>query len=323
LKDVLGVVGAGEEGGHEGGQVTSGKGSESGPDIEAAMLAAEDDEDIAAMRGAKEEIAKELDEFDEDAALESGDPDLLAAPAPAEAADGSLSLSLSLTSSGSKEAKPSQLMEVDGDEAEGNARRKLLEQEESDERDMEREFATWQAKIGPDFSALENALKPIERYALRYRTEVDPYYSLFFISDQLKLEALQSESQGDEWDVEEIEKEKEEEEFRALNEGELIATNMSSGDVAELRKEFVAERRRRKREMHRRRVTGAGWVLYVEHGVPFWYNTDTGEASYRTPQIIAEQERYKAALERRFNAMPAKIMVTILSFLSPWPDRMR
>ena len=34
----------------------------------------------------------------------------------------------------------------------------------TEEKDMEAEFASWQAKLGPDFSALESALKPVERY---------------------------------------------------------------------------------------------------------------------------------------------------------------
>ena len=29
---------------------------------------------------------------------------------------------------------------------------------------MEAEFASWQAKVGPDFTALESALKPVERH---------------------------------------------------------------------------------------------------------------------------------------------------------------
>lgn len=29
---------------------------------------------------------------------------------------------------------------------------------------MEAEFASWQAKVGPDFRALESALKPVERW---------------------------------------------------------------------------------------------------------------------------------------------------------------
>jgi hypothetical protein len=38
----------------------------------------------------------------------------------------------------------------------------------TEEKDMEAEFASWQAKLGPDFSALESALKPVERYSPIY-----------------------------------------------------------------------------------------------------------------------------------------------------------
>lgn len=64
-------------------------------------------------------------------------------------------------------------------------------------------------------------------------------------------------------------------------------------------------------------------ALAQENGVPYWYNTDTGEASFRTPKIIAEQEKFATALERGYNAMPSKIMINILSYLHPLPDRLR
>ena len=63
--------------------------------------------------------------------------------------------------------------------------------------------------------------------------------------------------------------------------------------------------------------------LVQENGVPYWYNSDTGEASFRTPTIIAEQEKFATALERGYNALPSKVMLHILSFLRPLPDRIR
>ena len=57
--------------------------------------------------------------------------------------------------------------------------------------------------------------------------------------------------------------------------------------------------------------------------MPYWYNSDTGEASYRTPKIIAEQEKFATALERGYNAMPSNVMLHILTYLRPLPDRIR
>jgi len=170
-----------------------------GMDIEAAMIAAEDEEDIVAMKVAKDEIAKEMDEFDEDAPVDISE-DIVALVDKGD----------STSSKFNKHSTSSNIIEDEA--AEGALVVNTVEQEANDERDMEREFANWQASVGPDFRALENALKPIERYALKYRTEVDPYYSLFYISEQMKLDALKNEvGESGEWDVEEIEKEKEEE----------------------------------------------------------------------------------------------------------------
>ena len=188
-------------------------------DVEAAMLAAEDEDDVAAMRVTKEEMAKELDEFDEDAPIEQLDeggggehhpPDQSRAAAKAARKAPPPPPPPPSSSSGLLEGDGPQLcppgatgLEVEDADADQDAR---------DERDMEREFASWQEKVGPDFRALQSALKPVERYALRFRTDCDPYYSLFYISEQARLDAMREEALvSDQWDVEEIERDKEEE----------------------------------------------------------------------------------------------------------------
>ena len=87
--------------------------------------------------------------------------------------------------------------------------------EDRELKDLEAEFASWQEKVGPDFKALEASLRGIERFALRLHTEVEPYYSIFYLTEQQRLEGLgleaqASSAQGEEWDVDRIEKEKEE-----------------------------------------------------------------------------------------------------------------
>ena len=70
-------------------------------------------------------------------------------------------------------------------------------------------------------------------------------------------------------------------------------------------------------------MTGGAWSLLLSDGVPYWYNSDTGEVRYNTPEIIAEQERLQWARQRGYNAMPLNIMVHIFSYLLPFPERMR
>lgn len=61
----------------------------------------------------------------------------------------------------------------------------------------------FQNKVGPDVSALEASLAPIERYALRVRTEVDPHHSLYFLTETQRREEV--EAAGGDLDIDEIE----------------------------------------------------------------------------------------------------------------------
>lgn len=52
-------------------------------------------------------------------------------------------------------------------------------------------------------SALESSLAPIERYALRVRTDVDPYYSLYYRTEAQRREEI--EAAGGDLDVDALE----------------------------------------------------------------------------------------------------------------------
>jgi hypothetical protein len=274
-------------------------------EIEAAMLAAEDEEDISAMKAVTLEVTKDLDEFDESAPVEV-DPD---------EGDESASASTAAVGKNKKTTAPPPPMVAAGDE-----------QAAVDEKDLENEFASWQASVGPDYQALEGALKPIERFAVRIRTEVDPYYSIFYITEQARLDALMlsdaSES-NEEWDVEVIERMKEEEEQRALEEGELLAAHVTRSDVQRLRTWYQREKAKRCAARLLRSMDGSAWSTVIDGGLHFWYNSDTGEYSYSTPSIILEREMLESTRQRGYSALPIKVMICIFSYLVPCPDRYR
>jgi len=255
-------------------------------DVEAAMAAVEDEEDVTAMKGAKAEAAEEAAEFDESSNVP-------------------------------------QLPE-DADEKESSA---LVSQKSvNKEDDMEEEFASWQASVGAkDFGALEAALKPVERYALNFRTVIDPYYSLHYLSEQQRLDEMQADEASQGWDIETIEKEKEEEEYRALADGELLAVNLTRRELSRVKSLYLQEKSKRRKARKLRQLTGEGWVHYIDDltGTPFWYNEDTGEASYGQPDIIKQREVLKAAMERKYNAFPLPLILKVLSYLDPYPDRVR
>jgi len=265
-------------------------------EIEAAMLAAEDEEDISAMKAVTLEATKDLDEFDESAPVEV-EPD--------EADE---------TTSTAVDKKAIAHLGAD-------------DQAAVDEKDLENEFASWQASLGPDYQALEGALKPIERFAVRIRTEVDPYYSIFYITEQARLDALMlsnaSSESNEEWDVEVIERMKEEEEQRALEEGELLAAHVTRSDVRRLRTWYLREKSKRTAARLLRAMDGSAWSTVIDNGLHFWYNNDTGEYSYSTPSIILEREMLESTRQRGYCALPIKVMLCIFSYLLPYPDRYR
>lgn len=276
-------------------------------EMEAAMQAAEDDDDILAMKSTKAEIEKEGAEFDENAPVTNEDDD---GPDDEPNVE-SDSISVANTNINSTTA-------TNNNNATTNAK--------DDEKELEAEFASWQAKIGPDYKSLESTLKPIEKYAIHVHTDIEPFYSMYFLNEQQRLEAMAAEEKelNEQWDIDAIEKEKEEDEYRALAEGELLATNISSRrEVSRLKYWFLRERSMRMRDRRRRIMTGESWAVYVDAitSFPFWYNNDTGEASYSKPKVIEEKEIYETALSNGFSHLPKKALIRVFEMLCPAPDR--
>lgn len=108
-----------------------------------------------------------------------------------------------------------------------------VDREKDEKEDVDIEFAKWQANIGPlaDINALKSALRPIERFAFQFHTDIEPFYSIYYIQEQQRLLSLGITSlteadsliEVEEWDIERIEREREEDEYKALAEGILAS----------------------------------------------------------------------------------------------------
>lgn len=272
--------------------------------IEAAMAAAEDEEDVTAMRGAKAELKKDEEEFDDTAAT---------VPGPSAEQRDTDDIDMEIDGAEEPPLNDHQVTTTASSSVHMSTEEALIEAE----------FDNWQKKVGNDFSAIENALKPIERFAYRFNTIVEPYYSLHYILDQQRMKELSSESaispEEEEWNVLEIEKQKEEEEINALEGGELIWAPMSIMDIKKLKRWYIRERANRKREARRRLLTGEAWAEIVDPvtQLPFWYNEDTGDASYGPPPIVIEQRKVERARQRGFIALPENILQKIMTMLNP------
>lgn len=263
--------------------------------IEKTMTSLEDADDVNALRGARQEAADELQEFDETIEYKKD----------SDAED-------------DEEAKAEQATESSAKNGNGT------EDPKNDEKELEKEFAAWQDKVGMDATAIEASLSPVERYGLRFHEVVDPYYSIFAVLEyRRKIEAL--EEKDDEIDIDEIEREKALEEMRAFDEGDLLCSNPKPEDLNRQRNLYRREKARLGGSKKRRKLTGENWQSRADAVTQnlFWYNIDTGEALWDKPKVLLEMEAYELAQQNMWAAMPTKPLVHIMSFLLPFPDRMR
>lgn len=270
--------------------------------IETTMALLEDEDDVLAMRGAQKEAVEELEEFDETIQLkEDGDE---------------------------HEGHDS---EDDGDEENkkiDKKRRKKVEDKvepATDEKDeeLEKEFAAWQSKVGIDKASIDASLNPVERYALRFREFIDPFYSMWCLSEQQEMK--EAEKMEEELDIEAIEVAKAEQERRAIEDGDLLATRPQPEDLPRQRQLYFREKSRLRANKKRRKLTGENWIIKVDGRtkLPFWYNDATGEAVWDKPKVLIELDAEGVAHNEHWNAMLVKPLIMVMEYLVPFPDRMQ
>lgn len=269
--------------------------------MEKAMTSLEDADDVQALRGAQKEAADELQEFDENAEIKKG----------------SDSEDNGDDENNDKKVRVGKVAEKGKKVVEGNTR-------ENEEEELEKEFAAWQDQIGLDAGAIEATLSPTERYGLKFREVIDPYVSIFAVQEYRRRMEAEAEV-DDEIDIEAIERQKELEEQQAFDDGDLLATHPRPEDLIRQRDLYRRERARLKANKKRRKLTGENWEqrkdALTKH--PFWYNVDTGEAIWDKPRVLVELEAFEKAQNKLFAAMPSKPLIHIMSYMDPFPDRMK
>ena len=274
--------------------------------MEKAMASLEDEDDAQALRGAQKEAAEELKEFDENAVIEK-DPDA----EDEENDDGEES-----------DKRPSKRQKANNSKQDKEEKgSENVEEQKSEENELEKEFASWQNTVGFDASAIDNALSPMERYALAFREDIDPFYSIFYINElNRKLEVAENQ---EDIDIEAIEREKASEERLAMELGDLLATRPHPENLVRQRNLYQRERSRLRADKKRRQLTGESWSSKIDGTTqkPFWYNSDTGEAIWNKPTLLVELEANDLAVEKGWGFLPTKPLVEIISFLVPLPDR--
>jgi hypothetical protein len=271
-------------------------------DMEKAMTSLEDDEDVVALRGAQKEAAEELQEFDESIEIKKG----------TESDDDDEDVNLAST----KERKSVQI--------DNETLTDTVDDKKNETECMEKEFAAWQDKVGMDTDAIVASLTPAERYGLRFREDVDPYYSIFAVQEYNRRIEAANEVDA-EIDIDEIERQKAMEEEAAFDDGDLLATRPHPCDLTRQRAMYQREKARVKAQKKRRKLTGQDWETRIDGltKLPFWHNIDSGESVWDKPHTLMELEAHELATQKRYAAMPLRPLIRVMQFLSPFPDRMR
>ena len=199
-----------------------------------------------------------------------------------------------------------------------------VKDETDEDKEMQKEFAAWQTKVGVDVNAIACQLRPIERYGLNFRETIDPFYSTYYLTELERIR--QAEEADKEIDIDEIEEAKIADERHAIEDGDLLVTNFHPSMLIKQEHLYKSERIHLKAAQKRRKLIGADWVLRKvgSHSLPFsfWFNTDTGAVSLVTPRIIVDLDAEAIARKRKWNGLPYRCLVQVMSFLTSFPERM-
>ncbi|OWZ15312.1 ATPase and F-box protein [Phytophthora megakarya] len=197
----------------------------------------------------------------------------------------------------------------------------------------EQKLQAWKASVR-SLQGFEDSLNPVDRYALHFREDVDPLYAYTPAQQAAALAGIDSDPTAPTLleDIEQTEAEKREEEIRLIAEGELVVGQMEDNDdiSSDQATEHYTELYRRERahvlfERRKRLLTGAAWSLMrcANTGQPFYFNSDTREATWEPPPVWVANEQIKNALKRGYDGLPPPALHRVLSMLTSFPERYR
>jgi len=185
--------------------------------------------------------------------------------------------------------------------------------------------------------AMEQALPPVHRLAIRFRTEVDrPERSLTALSPE-ELARQMAERQKAELEValneqaaieEMLLKSEERMELDAAavadpKKDSCMSDSARRKILLSLEQAYWTRRRYMRAERRQQRIQGLSWTPYVDTKTErvFWYNIDTGKSQWNKPSVLVARDALASAHMLMFAGTPESILLRILHMLSPFPDR--
>ena len=101
----------------------------------------------------------------------------------------------------------------------------------------------------------------------------------------------------------------------------VISSVTACTDLVSLSRWYAEERKKNLRLRLLRRLQGLCWKKIIVDSISYWFNEDTGELCYETPEEIKRKEDFEESLKRKFNFIPFNVLIHIFKFLKPLPDR--
>jgi len=308
LRNIFGIANYGGESNHEEETALS------KDQIESTMNMLEDEDDVKAMQSARKEAADELQEFDESIQFkQDGDE--------TDTTDDSIGKQDKVAKKSKQKKKKVVLDQKVIDARQIGGDDKDSTKDDDDEKELEKEFANWQSKVGMDATKINDSLNPLELYGLKIKESVDPYFSPYYFAERKKLE--EATNTTIEIDLDEIERMKIEEEQRAFEDGDLLSTFPDPEALPRQRQLYSREKARLRAETIKRKLTGQNWITKIDElsKKPFYFNIDTGEAIWEKPNVLQMLEANEAARSGGWRILPLKLLVSIMECLVPFPDR--
>ena len=281
--------------------------------IVAAMEAVEEDVDVAAQKALKSEIEQNASEFDEKDTSEGGNhsSEEPSAVANNKSSDEHVHEEDDLLS-GVKGITDVKVADSEGNETTGNKKGDRV------------------AEAAARFQAIENKMTKCDRYALYHREKVDPHP---YVAPEV-LEEMESrfKLQEEAWELEQLRRIKEEEEFANRADLELLQLGDEQLDDKS-RKEALARAvekasqmyfnrlRDLRREERRRHLSGDIWCLLrdIDTGKFFYLNEDTNESSWARPRVLLRRD--ELFVSKCFGWAPllgiSSVAYRIMSFFEP------
>ena len=251
----------------------------------AAMAAAEDEDDRKATKQSAQEMLNDVAEFDETKKLSSASID------------------------------DSNVAKRKGGKA--DSKNAHAQEEKEDDEILEANLVKlWEGKdeLGA-MKALEDALRPIDRYALRFRQDVEPIWNNV-AADAWRQEVLM-EASNRELEIEEIEAERLKEEVLLEKSVEMVRAAPSKRGYSRYKKLFLNQREMRETEIKKRRMQGGEWELHRDQKLKrdYYFNTRTGKCTWTKPEVLAIRDAQIATRAGGFGLFPPALLRIIYLYL--------